>query len=55
MKKALLKLKNGGQIKVEVNLTTQSPKIGDPKETENRWLQNAEHTNQALRAISQSI
>ena len=24
MKKALLKLRNGGQIKVEVNLTTQS-------------------------------
>ena len=37
IKKALLKLRNGGQIEVEVNLTTQSPKketkLGDPKET----------------------
>ena len=36
MKKALLKLRNGGQVEVEVNLTTQSPKKetkhGDPNE-----------------------
>ena len=37
MKKALLRLRNGGQIKVKVNLTMQSPKKetkhGDPNET----------------------
>ena len=36
MKKAFLRLRNEGQIKVEVNLTMQSPKLeaklGDPKE-----------------------
>ena len=37
MKKALLKLRNGGQVEVEVNLTMQSPKKetkhGDLNET----------------------
>ena len=37
MKKALLKLRNGGQVEIEVNLTTQSPKketkYGDLNET----------------------
>ena len=37
MRKALLRLRNGGQIEVQVNLTTQSPKnetkLGDSKET----------------------
>ena len=41
MRKALLKLKNGGQIEVEVNLTTQSPKIetkhADHGTTTNKW------------------
>ena len=36
MKRYLLRLRNGGQIEVEVNLTTQSPKnetkLGDPYE-----------------------
>ena len=40
MRKALLKLRNGGQIEVEVNLTMQSPKkktkLRDPKETSNQ-------------------
>ena len=41
MKKVLLRLRNGVQIKVEVNLTTQSPKnetkLRDPKEIAKQW------------------